>query len=140
MARYCVDASFLVGWLLPEAASQAARERWLALRDSDELVAPPLVLAECTSTISRQVNARQLDAADGRAQIENALRLPIRLSHGPAQYLRAYDIARALGWGRAYDALYLAVADLELAAIITMDGGMSEAAGRLGIRSELIGA
>lgn len=70
-----------------------------------------------------------------RSLVEAVLHLPVRLIHTPACYLRAYDIARSLGWAKAYDALYLAVADLEAAELLTLDGGMHKAAVRLSIRA-----
>jgi predicted nucleic acid-binding protein len=97
------------------------------------------LLAECTSVLSREVHSRRLDAATGRLLVERALRLPIRTVPRTEIYLRAYDIARSLGWAKAYDALYLAVADLEAAELLTLDGGMHKAAVRLSIRATLVG-
>jgi len=53
-------------------------------------------------------------------------------------YPRAPDIARSLGWARAYDALYPAAAEIEDAELLTVGRGMSEAAARLGIPATLV--
>ncbi len=66
------------------------------------------------------------------------LRLPIRIIEHDALYPRAFDIARSLGKAKAYDALYLAVAEHEDAELLTVDGGMRDAAIRLRIRSTLV--
>jgi predicted nucleic acid-binding protein len=66
------------------------------------------------------------------------LRLPIRLVHDPALFPRAFDIARTLGWAKAYDALYLATAEHESAELLTVDRRMRVAARRLGIRATLV--
>ena len=89
--------------------------------------------------LSREVHSRRIDAATGRLLVERVLRLAIRTVHRAELYLRAYDIARSLGWAKAYDALYLAVADLEAAELLTIDGGMHKAAVRLSIRTIFIG-
>jgi len=64
--------------------------------------------------------------------------MQVRLVHPPACYPRAFDIARSLGWKKAYDALYLAAAELEDAELLTVDGGMHAAARRLSIRATLV--
>ena len=56
-----------------------------------------------------------------------------------ALYPRAFDIARSLGQAKAYDALYLAAAEIEDAKLLTVDLGMSAAATRLGIPATLVG-
>jgi predicted nucleic acid-binding protein len=66
------------------------------------------------------------------------LRLPIRTVEQAGLYLRAFDIARLVGWAKAYDALYLAAAEIEDAELLTVDRGMSDAAARLGIRATLV--
>jgi len=66
------------------------------------------------------------------------VRLQIRLVDTPGCYERAFDIARSLGWAKAYDALYLA-AEHEGAELLTVDRGMHEAAVRLGLRAALVG-
>ncbi len=64
--------------------------------------------------------------------------MPVRLVHAFESYPRAFDIARSLGWKKAYDALYLAAAELEDAELLTVDGGMHDAARRLSIRATLV--
>ena len=102
-------------------------------------MAPSLLRAECASVLTREVYAGRISEADGRHQVAAMSRLPIQLIEHPSLYTRAFDIARALGWGKAYDALYLATADLERAELLTLDGGMREAAERLGVRCTLVG-
>jgi predicted nucleic acid-binding protein len=63
--------------------------------------------------------------------------MPVRLVHAFESYPRAFDIARSLGWKKAYDALYLAAAEHEGAELLTADRGMGDAARRLGIRATL---
>jgi len=88
--------------------------------------------------LSREVHSRRIDAVTGRLLVDRMLRLPIRTVHTAQFYLRAYDIARSLGWAKTYDALYLAVADLEAAELLTLDRGMHGAAVRLSIPATLV--
>jgi predicted nucleic acid-binding protein len=64
--------------------------------------------------------------------------MPVRLVHSSESYPRAFDIARSLGWKKAYDALYLAAAEQEGAELLTLDGGLHGAARHLGIRVTLV--
>ena len=79
-----------------------------------------------------------MNEQDGQAQIARMLRLPIRRLERDALYPRAFDMARALNRSKAYDALYLAVAEHEAAELLTVDRGMRDAAVRLGIRAMLV--
>ena len=101
-------------------------------------MAPQLLLAECTSVLSEQVYRRNLAAAQARSLVAIVVRLHIRLVDAPICYPRAFDIARSLGWAKAYHALYLAAAEHEAAELLTVDGGMHDAAKRLGIRASLV--
>jgi predicted nucleic acid-binding protein len=86
----------------------------------------------------RLVHTKQVNEHDGRLQVARLPKLPIRIVERDPLYPRAFDIARSLGWSKAYDALYLAVADSEAAELLTVDGGMLDAARRLGIRVSLV--
>ena len=79
-----------------------------------------------------------MPAPHARFLVEAVGRLPVRIIVAPACYPRAFDIARSLGWAKAYDALYLAAAEYEAAELLTVDRGMSEAAVRVGIRATLV--
>jgi len=80
----------------------------------------------------------RIHESDAQLQVVGMLRLPIRIVERDALYPRAFDIARALGKSKAYDALYLAVAEYEDAELLTVDGGLRDAATRLGIRASLV--
>ena len=113
-------------------------QRWRSFTGGDELIAPSLLRAECTSVFARLVHTGRISEANGRLEVEKLSRLSIRIVEQAAFYPRAFDIARSLGWARAYDALYLAAAEIEDAELLTVDRGMSEAAARLGIQATLV--
>jgi len=66
------------------------------------------------------------------------LNFPIRMIERDSVYLRAFDIARLLRTSKAYDALYLGVAEIEDAELLTVDRGMSDAAAQLGIPATFV--
>jgi predicted nucleic acid-binding protein len=113
-------------------------KHWLSLTSDDELIAPSLVRAECTSAFARMAYTGRIHERDAQLQVAGMLRLPIRIIERDALYPRAFDIARSLGWKKSYDALYLAAAEHTDAELLTADGGMQSAARRLGIRSTLV--
>jgi predicted nucleic acid-binding protein len=133
-----LDASFVLGRLITRSTSPAVLARWNSITDSDDLLAPHLLFAECTSVLTRYGYDKQVDESRARALVQVAVQLPVRLVHVTSLYPRAFDIARSLGWKKAYDALYLAAAELEDAELLTVDGGMHDAADRLGIRATLV--
>ena len=138
MARYCLDASFVLGRLIFRSTSPAILARWNSITDRDDLLAPHLLFAECTSVLTRYVYEKQVDESRARALVQVLVQLPVRLVHMSSVYSRAFEIARSLGWKKAYDALYLAAAEHEDAELLTVDGGMHGAARRLSIRATLV--
>jgi predicted nucleic acid-binding protein len=113
-------------------------DTWQSFTTDDELVAPGLLLAECTSVLTRQVYRRSMRSDSARDQLQKLLLLPVRTVESRSQYVRAYEIARSLGWAKAYDAIYLATADNERSELLTLDRGLYGAAARLGIPAALI--
>lgn len=106
---------------------------------TEEVLAPLLLLAECTSVLSETAYRNEVPVRQARGLVERVVRMPVRLVHAPALYPRAFDISRSLGWAKAYDALYLAAAEHEAAELLTVDRRMRDAAVRLGIRAALVG-
>jgi len=128
----------VLGRLVPSSTSRAVVERWNSVRPTDELLAPPLLFAECTSVLSENVHRKLLPEPHARFLVEAVSRLPLRIIDAPVCYPRAFDIARSLGWAKAYDALYLAAAEYEAAELLTVDRGMHDAAVRVGIQATLV--
>jgi predicted nucleic acid-binding protein len=80
----------------------------------------------------------QIEDRRARAITQAAARLPIRLVHAPEFFPRALEMAHFLAWKKAYDAIYLAVAEREDGELLTVDRGMHDAARRLGIGATLV--
>ena len=137
MARYCLDASFVLGWLIPGQRTASIEARWLSFSLRDELLAPPFILAECTSALLTEEYDQRLAPDRVRNLARLLLRLPIRLVDRRDSYERAFDMARALNWRKIYDAVYIAVAEFEGAELLTLDVGMHRGALRLSVPSTL---
>lgn len=87
----------------------------------DELAGPPLLWSEARSTL-------HLQAAKGEIDAERAELLHERLNTAPIQRLdpphlggEAWRIADELGWGRTYDAEYVALAKILDCRFVTLD-------------------
>jgi predicted nucleic acid-binding protein len=126
--RYCPDASVILAWLLADQRSDAVAAFWTGLTTADELVAPMLLLAECTSVLRKRAFGGALSHDDSIQLLGQMLELPIRVSNEPAQFLRAMEISNGTKRAKAYDMQYVAVAEAERAEIVTLDGGIRQAA------------
>ncbi|MCC6224044.1 MAG: type II toxin-antitoxin system VapC family toxin [Thermoleophilia bacterium] len=98
-----------------------------------DLVAPPLLRSEARSVLHRAVWRGLLPREQGEAALERLERAPVELRTHPRLGLEAWRIADALGWAKAYDAEYLALATLLRRPLATLDGRLARAASRLGI-------
>lgn len=132
---FCIDASALIPFLLPEQPpTQAIREFWAnALRRRDRLVTPPLLFAETTSVLRRYVHSGAIAQNHAVASLQQLFRLPLSVIHHESVYIRALELAEHLGLARAYDVQYLAVAEMEDCSLVTLDRRLYESARTLGI-------
>jgi predicted nucleic acid-binding protein len=118
----CVDASFIVRTLVPDAFSQEAEAllaKWLQAKTT--LIAPALMAFEVTATVRRLVYLKSLTPARGDEAFTQFQRLPIRLSHRQGIFPLAWALAKQFNRPRAYDTAYLAVAQLNRCDFWTAD-------------------
>ena len=135
----CVDASALLAWLLPYEQSAHVRRSWLHLLASGEqLVAPPLLLAECTSVIREASFDDILTSAQAAQAVDALVELPVTLVMDRFLYIRALDLAERFQLRRAYDTQYLAAAEIEKCGLLTVDRSLYQQALKLGIKAELL--
>lgn len=109
----CVDANVVLWSLVPSPLSDRA-EKLLedALANQLTLVAPTLLSYEVASVLRRLVHLRALTAGEGEEAFETFSRIPIRLSHRKGIIPLSWRLAKQLNRPRAYDAFYLAVAQI----------------------------
>jgi predicted nucleic acid-binding protein len=114
-AAIVIDASVAVWAVMPVLVAQGvdALGRFAAWRQAGiQLFAPTLWLAECTSALRAGVYDRQFSSTAGRTALADLFTLQVELR--PLDVLlcqAAFDWAARLRQRRAYDALYLALAD-----------------------------
>ena len=123
-----MDASAVLAKIIPDQATDPVFGFWNSLILGDELVAPPLLLAECTSVLRTQAYERVLDDRQAASMLDDLLKLPISLSDDRRVYTLAFDIAQRTRRKKAYDMQYVAVAVLERCEMVTLDGGVYQAA------------
>lgn len=118
----CVDASLILRTFIPASYSEQATALlagWQA--EETTLVAPALLAFEVTSALRRLVYLREITPARGEDAFQAFLRLPLRLSHRRAIIPLAWELARTPDQSRAYDAAYLALAQLQQCPFWTAD-------------------
>ena len=128
MARWCVDANVVIATLLEENRTSQARSFWISLAADDEVIVPCVLFPECTSVIRRTVVSGALTEAEGYEKLGELLALPLRISTQRAQFSLAFDWATRGKRAKTNDLQYVAVAQLEGAEIVSLDGGMQQAA------------
>jgi predicted nucleic acid-binding protein len=122
VALRCVDASFVVAWLVPSDGSAAVSEAWTAYAESrDEFVAPPLLYAETISVIRRLAHRNLLTEREAADLVADFLGLEIPTPLPRGLYRQAFDLATRYKQPKAYDACYLAMADLLSCDLLTLD-------------------
>ncbi len=122
-----VDASLALKWGLPEDDTEdaiALRDHW---RDTGEyVVAPPIFRSEVTNAVRQNLRRGHLIRPDA-AQVLGFLVSVVAISEPEGLYDRALALAGELGLGSTYDALYLALAELEGCEMWTADRRLARA-------------
>jgi predicted nucleic acid-binding protein len=124
----CVDASLILRTLVPAPHSDSAA--WLLAtwhREHIALVAPALLAFEVTSVLRRLVHLAELTPDEGDSAFSAFRRLDIRLSHRRDMFPLAWRLAQVHDQPRAYDAAYLALAQLHGCAFWTADARLFRA-------------
>ncbi len=101
--------------------------------EGESLTAPPLMWSEARSVLHRAVFHGVIGPDTGRRAHSRLERAPITARAPDGLGETAWAIADELGWAKTYDAEYLALARLLDCPLVTLDGRMRRAAGRLGI-------
>lgn len=110
----CVDASLAVKWILQEELSDRARALYRAhLRTNELIVAPSLLLFEVTNIVRQQMRReRAMSLFAASRALEDFLAFKVEIHAPPGMHALALKFADANGLPAAYDAHYLALAEL----------------------------
>jgi predicted nucleic acid-binding protein len=117
-----MDANLVLNWLLPDERSETAdaAQQELAAQGY-ELVAPPLLYVEVASVLRNAVHFGRLSVGEGEAAFERFRSFGIEsVNHGEL-HIQAWSIARDFKMTKAYDAQYLALAEILGCDVWTMD-------------------
>lgn len=98
----------------------------------DDLVAPALMWSEARSTMHLGLLNGKVSAEHAEVQHERLESCPVRRVDDPELGRTAWRIAEQFGWGRTYDAEYVALAQILGCRLVTLDGALRRGADRLG--------
>lgn len=118
----CVDASFVLKLVVPEADSEAAEALWTRwARENRAVVAPLLLMYEVASALRKRVYREELSEENGRSALAAVRALGMHLAHADELHEEAWELALRFNQPVAYDAYYLAVAQRMGAELWTAD-------------------
>ncbi|MDP2950226.1 MAG: type II toxin-antitoxin system VapC family toxin [Chloroflexota bacterium] len=130
MARICLDASLVLAWLLPAERTAEIIDIWdRLLRRGDELLGPPLLFIEVTSVLRERMVQQQITSQQAEIAFSAFQLLPVGRAWPRELHAKAWEIAKALSQRKAYDAHYLALAEIEGCELWTADRRLYNAVG-----------
>ena len=131
MALRCVDASFVVSWLVPSQRSTAVEGVWVGYaRGEDDFIGPPLLYPETLSAVRRLASRGLLEQDEAQGLVFDFLSLDIPTPRPVGMYQRAYELAARYGRSTVYDTCYLALAELFSCELLTLDQRLYHAVSR----------
>jgi predicted nucleic acid-binding protein len=117
MKYVVLDASVAAKWYVREADSDAAEK---LIESNLQFIAPDIFLAEVVNALLKQHSKAQLEDSDVRLAMETLLRAGVELVASISLLPRAVELALILNH-TIYDCLYLALAELRDAILVTAD-------------------
>ena len=111
MTRFAIDAL---------AAIRLAREG-IAVPAAHRLVAPSLLRSQALSLVYQAVRRNELDPGEARGILDGITTMRIRLLGDRVSRAVAWRVAEQLGFDDTADAEYVAVAQLQADAFVTLD-------------------
>jgi len=98
----------------------------------DELASVPLMWSEARATLHLQLAKSELKGEDAEVIHGGLESCPVQRIDPPELGTEAWRIAEVFGWGRTYDAEYVALAKILNCRLVTLDNRLRRGAGRLG--------
>jgi predicted nucleic acid-binding protein len=128
-----VDASAILDLVLNRAPAAALRSRFFEAEET--LHAPHLVDVEVLQVIRRYVLAGEVDDHRALEAIEVFLDLPIARYPHDVLISRAWQLRSNF---TAYDAMYVSLAEVLGATLVTSDSRLAQACKRLAVSAEVV--
>jgi predicted nucleic acid-binding protein len=111
MARFVVDCGVVLELARAEGGIGAAHE----------LLAPTLLRSQTLSQLHEAVHRRELSKKEALDRLARIQTMKIRLLGDAVLRRRAWEVAEELGWAETYNAEYVALAQLQADAFVTLD-------------------
>jgi predicted nucleic acid-binding protein len=116
MTRFVVDASAVMHLASAD----------LEVASMHELLAPTLLRSQTLSALHEAVWRGEIGADVARDRLSRIGRMPIRLLGDAVLRRKAWDLADRLGWASTYAAEYVALAQLQADALVTLDAQLAQ--------------
>ena len=126
MATVVIDASAVIAVV----ANEASKPALIRLTEGVELLSPASLPAEMGNAFSAMFKRRRISLLEAKAAIEAYKRIPIRLT--ALDLGQALDLSHQLGI-YAYDAYLIACGLQHRSPLLTVDGGLRDAARLVGV-------
>lgn len=136
-----IDASMMLKLLLPEEGSEAVHDLWREWIERDaEITAPSLLAYEVVSVLRNKVFRRELAPEAGDAAIAAFVSQEVSLLHPHGIEETTWALAHRWNLATAYDAAYLALAEVTGCELWTADRRFAVSLRRKATRIRLVGA
>jgi predicted nucleic acid-binding protein len=118
MTRYAID---------PSTTLRIIREG-VVVSDAHQLVAPNALRSQVMSSLYALTRSGEINASEARALLDRLTELRIRLLGDRMSRGTAWRLATKLGWDDTAPAEYIAVAQLQADALVTLDDNLAQRA------------
>ena len=109
----CADAGILIKLVVAEDDSDRADALWEQWKeDGVKVVSPGLLLFELTSVLRKKVHRGLLSLEEGEKAFDTVRQLPVQMLTPSDLHRRAWELATRFNRPAAYDAHYLALAEM----------------------------
>lgn len=132
MARYIVDASVIIEYLITGAYTPYTTVMFAQSKLGDRFIIPEFCLLECTNVIWKQMRFQGMDPQRAVSTLKDLRKLPLRRTPMKALLERSLRIA-ARHQLAVYDSAYIALAKKLSLPLITLDQPQSRAATAEGV-------
>jgi predicted nucleic acid-binding protein len=99
----------------------------------DDLASVPLMWSEARASLHLAISKSEIGRDDGEIIHNRLENCPVDRVDPPELGIEAWRLAEEFGWGRTYDAEYVALAKLLNCRLVTLDVRLRRGADRLGI-------
>jgi len=139
MSKVVVDASIALRWVLrdeKEARVDAVLEEWAATLT--QMLAPPLFPAEVTNALYLPTRRRRLSLEEADLALSTIMLLGVQVTEPAGLYSRSLELAASCSATNAYDAQYVALAEIEDCELWTADERLEASMRSLPSRVKLV--